>query len=647
MAKNKPVKAATAQDEGRGSASAAPGRLRGWLGLGIVLAATAFLYAPARNHAFTNWDDDRQITANPDIRDLSPQSVRKMFSSFYVSLYQPLTSLSFAVEYRLFGLDPRVYHTTNVLLHLANILLVYVLARSLSQNGWIAVATAALFAVHPLQVEVAAWASSLSILLSSLFYLATLIAYVAYAKSGKARYFAAALALFVPALGAKTTAATLPLVLIAIDVYLQRKVSWRTVCEKIPFFLLAAVFGCITMLARSGVSRVQDYALKYSLVQRICIVCYCCLWYVGKLVFPAGLSAFYPFPVKTDGWLPVVFYLAPVLLIGLAVGIWRAGRYRRLLAFAALFMLASLVLVVQIIPVSELMVCDRYAYLPCFGLFFLAGTLGHRIGSQSPARMRGMVVALVLVLAALGVATQRRVGVWRNSLTLWNDVIGKRQDLWVAYQNRGMAEYETGDRKAAVADCDAALQLNPKADKALNIRAASYVQIGDRAAALRDFDSAIRLNPDSSYFVNRGILKRGTGDLAGALKDFSTVIELNPRHAGALCERADTYRMQANWAKAIADYEAVLRLNPAHAYAAFLLGAMRVETGDNESAAATLNKALALGYQDCGPAYFLLAQAYQKMGRMDLAKEALRRAQELGYKGPQTESRQTQGNQRP
>jgi len=136
------------------------------------------------NHQFTNWDDDRHITGNPDIRDLSLQSLGKMFSSFYVSLYQPLTSLGFAVEYRLAGLDPRVYHTVNVLLHLVNILLVYVLVRSLSQNAGIALATAALFAVHPLQVEATAWASSLSIVLSSLLYLVTLIAYVAYARSG-------------------------------------------------------------------------------------------------------------------------------------------------------------------------------------------------------------------------------------------------------------------------------------------------------------------------------------------------------------------------------------------------------------------------------------------------------------------------------
>ncbi len=616
--------------------------------MGIVLLATAFLYVPALNHQFTNWDDDRQVTANPDIRDLSPQGIVRMFSSFYVSLYQPLTSLSWAIEYRLFGLNPRVYHTVNVLLHLANILLVYVLVRSLSQNVGISVVTAALFAVHPLQVEVAAWVSSRSILLSSLFYLGAMIAYIAYAKSGKLRYFALGLVLFVPALLAKTTAATLPLVLLVIDLYLERKVSRRTICEKIPFFLLSVVFGCITMLARSGVSHVQDFALKYSLVQRICIVCYSCLWYVGKLVFPAGLSVFYPFPGKTNGWLPVAFYLAPVLLIGLAVGIWYAGRYRRLLAFAALFMLTSLVLVVQIVPVSELMVCDRYAYLPCLGLFFLVGALGHRLGSRNPSWMRAMLVAAALVLIAFGGLTCRRIGVWRDSMTLWNDFLSKRQDIWVAYLNRGLAEYEAGDRKAAIADFGATLRLNPKADKALNNRAAAYAALGDRPAALRDFDEAIRLNPaDGSYLVNRGILKRDMGDFAGAVGDFDTVIELNPRNVRALCERADAYRMQGNWAKASADYEDVLRLNPGHAYAALLLGAVLVETGDNERAVTMLNKALALGYKDPAPAYFLLAQAYQKMGRMDLAKEALRRSQQMGFSGPQAPPRPMDRSKRP
>jgi len=345
--------------------------------------------------------------------------------------------------------------------------------------------------------------------------------------------------------------------------------------------------------------------------------------------------------------LPVVFYLAPVALIGLAVGIWYAGRYRRLVAFAALFMLASLVLVVQIIPVSELMVCDRYAYIPCIGLFFLAGTLGHRIGSRSPSWMKRMLVGGVLVLVALGGATYQRVGVWRDSLTLWNDLIAKRQDIYVAYLNRGMARAEGGDRKGAIADFDAALQLNPKADKALNNRAACYVYLGDPAAALRDFDSAIRLNPDSSYLVNRGILKRNTGDFDGAQKDFDTVLASNPRHVVALCERADLYRLQRNWAKAVADYEAVLRLNPAHAHAAFFLGTVLVETGDNERAVAMLNKAIALGSKNSAPAYFLLAHAYQKLGRTDLATQALRRSHELGYNGPRVGPPQVEGTGQP
>jgi tetratricopeptide (TPR) repeat protein len=742
VAKQKrPASTGAGRKEGQGPARGGFGRFRGWLGLGIVLIATALLYAPALNHQFTNWDDDRQITANPDIRDLSPQGVGKIFSSFYVSLYQPLTSLSWAVEYRLFGLNPRVYHAVNVLLHLVNILLVYVFVRSLSANVGISVVIAVLFAVHPLQVEVAAWVSSRSILLSSLFYLGAMIAYIAYAKSGKLRYFILGLVLFVPALLAKTTAATVPLVLIVIDIYLQRKVSRRTILEKVPFFLLSLCFGWITMQARSGVSHLQDFAFKYSLVQRICIVCYSCLWYVGKLVLPAGLSVFYPFPAKPNGWLPVAFYLAPVLLIVLAVGIWYAGRYRRLLAFAALFVLASLVLVVQIVPVSELMVCDRYAYLPCLGLFFLVGTLGHRLASRNPSWMRAMLAAVALVLVALGSLTHQRIGVWRDSLTLWNDFLSKRQDIWVAYLNRGREEYENGDRQAAIADFNAALQLNPKSDRALNNRAAAYISLGDRAAALRDFDEAIRLNPDSSYLINRGTLKRNTGDLAGAVQDFDTVITLyprhaealcqradafrmqgnwtkaiadygdclrldpksdkalngraisyaclgdssaalrdfnnairlnpdssyfvnrgivkrdakdfagalqdfdvvikrNPRHAETLCQRADTYRMQGDWAKARADYEAVLRLNPGHAYAAFLLGAVLVETGDCEQAVAMLNKALTMGWKDPGSAYYLLAKAYQKMGRMDLAKEALRRSQELGYRGPQAPPRQ-------
>jgi tetratricopeptide (TPR) repeat protein len=665
-----PVETELEQSEGQGRAMGVPGRWRAWLGVGLVVLATAFLYAPALNHQFTNWDDDGQITANPDVRDLTPQGIARIFSNVYLQLYQPLTTLGFAVEYRLFGLNPRAYHTVNILVHLGNILLVFVLIRSLAQNAWIGLAAAALFAVHPLQVEVAAWASSLGILLCSLFYLGTLIAYVAYVRSGRTRYYVGAFAFFLLALLAKTSAVTLPLVLLVIDFYLQRsllrtltvpegeagialaaprpevwgrlyvwmtywreRLCGRVVYEKVPFFLLAVVFGCITMMARRSVSHFQDFALKFSLVDQICIVCYCCLWYVGKLIVPVGLSVFHPFPAKPNGWLPVIYYLAPVLLLGLAVAIACAGRYRRLLAFAALFMLASLLLVVQIIPISYLMVCDRYAYIPCLGLFFVAGTLGHRMGVRSPFWRRVTLAGAVLVLAFFSGATYRRVGVWRDSLTLWNDVIGRRQDIWAAYLNRGLAESERGNPLRAIADFDTTLRLNPRADRALNNRAIAHMSLGDLPAALCDYDEAIRLNPcEVTYHVNRGHLRQDMGDLNGALCDFNAALDLNARNDKALCGRADIYWKQGDWPEVIAGYEAVLRLYPNHVYATLSLGAALMKTGDYERAIVLLNKGLTLGYGG-RPAYTLLAQAYQQTGRQELADEALRRARELGYGG--------------
>jgi Tfp pilus assembly protein PilF len=617
----------SASSEAAGDATRRHG---GWIAVAVLVAACAALYSPALNHEFTNWDDDRQVTGNADIRDLSPAGIRKMFTSYTVSLYQPLTSLSFAVEYRLAGLDPRVFHGICVLMHLVNVVLVYVFVRSLCGRRAVAVVCAGLFALHPLQVEAVAWVSSLSILLSSCFCLAATILYLAYARSGRLPYLAGVLVLFLLALLAKTSAAALPLVLLVIDLYLRRGPILRVLLEKVPLLALSAAFGCIAMAARGGASHVQDFATRYSLVQRASIVCYSCLWYVGKLIVPARLSAFCPFPTKADGWLPLLFYAAPLLLAGMAIGVWFSGGYRRLLAFAALFTLASLVLVIQIVPISELMVCDRYAYIPCLGLFFVAGTLVAGVSSRGLPFKAAAVTCVAVVLVVLAGLTSQRIGVWRDSLTLWNDVINQNDSIWAAYLNRGLAESQAGDYRSAIADFDATLRLNPRSEMALNNRAGCYTYLRDWPSALRDFDSAIQLKPDPDYFVNRGILRLRMGDREGAFKDFDAVLSANPRHGRALCERADAYRATGDWPKAVADYQAILAIQPAHAYAAFWLGASLLETGETDRAVAALTQAIDLGYREPGAAWFLLGKAYQRLGRTDQATESLRKAHEMG-----------------
>jgi len=608
------------------------------VGVGVVLAAAALLYAPALRNGFTNWDDDRQVTANPLIRDLSPEGIRRMFTTFTVSLYQPLTSLTFALEYRFSGLDPRLYHTVNLLLHLANTLLVFAFLRSLVQATGIALVAAALFAVHPLQVEAVAWVSGRSILLSSLFYLGAMITYLAYMRSGRVHHLAGVWVLFVLAILAKTSAATLPLALWAIDLYSRRKDVRRVLAEKVPFLAVSGVFGCIALVARSGVSHVQDFAVRYPPAQRVCIVAYSVLWYPAKLLYPAGLAAFHPFPASADGWLPWTFYAAPIVLVGLGLVVW-FGRSSRVLVFGSLFLLACLVLVVQVVPISELMVCDRYAYLPCMGLFLLAGALAWRIGSRGKAWMGGALACTGAALLVLGVLTSRRIEVWRDSLTLWNDVISRRQDIWVAYLNRGLAQSHAGHHRAAIADLDQALRLNPGSAQALNNRAGSHAYLGDYVQALRDFDEAIRLNPDRDFLINRGITKQKRGDLDGALQDFDIVLGQDPGNLRALCEKADTHRLSGHWSKAIEGYEALLAIQPTHAHAAHWLGAVRLDVGQFEEAAAALERAISLGTSDVAGASFLLGRAYQGLGRIDRAGEALRRSHAMGDARAQAELR--------
>ncbi|UCD51786.1 MAG: tetratricopeptide repeat protein [Phycisphaerales bacterium] len=640
--KRKPMSPRGAQRTMARNTNRAPGRWRQWIGVAIVLLAMALLYLPALGHGFTNWDDDRQVTANPVIRDLSPEGLKQIASSFTVSLYQPLTSLVFALQYHFFELAPRAYHTVNVLLHLANTLLVYFLVRSLSQRIGIALIVCALFAIHPLQVEAVAWVSSLGILLSSTFYLGALIVYLAYTRSGKVYHLVLVGGLFLLALLAKSSAATLPLMLVVIDLYLARRPVRRAVLEKVPFLLLSIAFGVIAVLARGGAGHLQDFAQRYSLLQRACIICYSGLWYVGKLFYPANLSVFYPFPTKTNGWLPVSFYLAPLILVGVAVGIWYSGRYRRPLACAALFMVASLALVIQVVPISELMVCDRYAYIPCIGLFSLVAALVLRMRPRRLAWRGASLVCLAVVLVLLGHATFQRIAVWKDSLTLWNDVISKRTDLWVAYLNRGLAQFRAGRHEASIADFDAALRLNPQSDVALNNRGGCYTYLGQWQAALRDFDAAIQVNPQPDHFINRGVAKRKMGDATGALDDFNTIIAGDSRNVRALTERADTYRTVRDWNRAIADYEAVLRWYPGHARSAFWLGVLLTETGASERAVTLLQRAIDLGYRDLGSAYLFLGLAHQRLGQREPAIMALRKSQQQGDSRATAELRKLQ-----
>ena len=210
-----------------------------YLLLFLILILTAILYAACLKNGFVNWDDGKNVFENPDIKSLGWQNIKKIFSTFYLGMYQPITTISFALDYKIAGLDPQQFHLTNLLFHLLNVWLVFMFILLLTKNNVIAVVTALFFAVHPLHAESVCWVSERKDVLYAFFYLLSIITWINYLKSGrKITFFFLSMFFFLLSLCSKSAAVTLPVLMILIDYYMGIKINFKSHLNKIPFFLL-------------------------------------------------------------------------------------------------------------------------------------------------------------------------------------------------------------------------------------------------------------------------------------------------------------------------------------------------------------------------------------------------------------------------
>jgi hypothetical protein len=296
-----------------------------WWLLAVLSLATVITFAPAINNGFTKWDDQLYVTENHHIRDMSYATLESNFRSFLAGNYHPLTMVSLALDYRFWGLNPKGYHLTNVVLHVVNTLAVFGLIFLLTQSRELAVITALFFGIHPLHVESVAWVSARKDVLYAAFYLGACISYVLWLRKDrlKAFYYAGALGLFLLSLLSKGMAVTLPVVLILIDFYARRRVPLRKhLVEKAPFFLLSIVFGILAVAAQKESGAVGDLA-SIPTYERGFVACYGFLVYLFKALVPVKLSAFYPYPDGMARGLPLIFWIAPFLVALIALGVYR------------------------------------------------------------------------------------------------------------------------------------------------------------------------------------------------------------------------------------------------------------------------------------------------------------------------------------
>ncbi|MEO5571382.1 MAG: tetratricopeptide repeat protein [Bacteroidia bacterium] len=617
MGINKPSKKKNFSSQAKTAAAKKPVHhkivFKEWYWLAGILVLTFIVFFPTLNNALTNWDDPTYLNDNPLIRSLSAENIKRIFTEIYFANYQPLHIFSYAIEYHFYQLNPHGYHATSVVMHLVVTGLVCWFIRVLTENSFIALITALLFGIHPLHVESVAWAAERKDLLYSIFFLASLIAYIKYIRSEeKIKYLLCTLLLFVLSIMSKAMAASLLPVLILLDFYTVRKFKWKIVIEKIPFLAIAIAFGLYSIHASATTGSISTNV--FNLFQRILIANFNLLAYVTKLIVPINLSAFYPYPQNALISFPVYFYIAPCIVIGLLALIIRSLKKTKTFFFGAGFFVACIFLVLQLLPVGPAMIAERYSYMPSIGFFFVVATVLYEMTEKNKSLKTPVYTGLAAYSLFLSVTTFNRSDVWQDSLSLWSNVIEQFPHCGTALNNRGnVYGKERGQLDIAMENFNQSIQFDPGYENAYANRGIVYCMKGKFDLGIQDFNIALKLKPN--YFealVNRGIAYAQTKQLDKAIADFNTLTTIKKDDPTVYLNRGIAYTQIAKYNEAIADFNKALSLNPSYAEAFYRRSTAFYNNHQYLEAFADVQKAATLGFNVDQTYFNTIQQAAEK-----------------------------------
>lgn len=645
---------------------------------GPVLVAAAFVvvvlvvYWPATRAGFI-WDDDDYVTHNATLADLGGLA-RIWFEPGAVPQYYPLVHTTFWIEHHLWGLRPFGYHLDNIWLHALAALLLWRLLHRLKISG--AALAAGIFALHPLQAESVAWVTERKNVLSGVFYMASLLAWIRYAPLEDPRggpgppaptrrgFYFWSLALFLLALCAKTVTGSLPAVVLILLWWKRGRVTLRDLARVAPFFALAAAFGAVTIWMEAHKVRAVGPEWRIPFLERCVIAGHAFWFYLVKLVWPAHLSFIYPRWGTHASGTAEILYPVGALLLGLALWLGR-GRLGRAPFAAWLFYGVTLFPALGFIntfPMRYSFVADHFQYLACLGPMVPAayavaalarrpGRPGQLPGSESalatggprPAsrpgprpgsgRLRPALGAALLLL--LGSATFARTRIYRDQETLWRDTLDKNPGAWMAHHNLGRYYEEQGQPGRAIDEYNRALQVRPDLDTTLynlgNLMAAE----GRNREAERSYRAALNVNPQFVEACNNlGNLLYKEGKVEDAAGLYTKAVTLSPDYAQAHRNLAYALADEGDLAGAITHLKRARQLEPGdlstvNRLAWLLATASNPALRDGPSAISLAEEACR-GTSYSNPPYLAtLAAAYAATGRFDDAVQAVEHAMQL------------------
>ena len=559
-------------------------------------------YSPVTHNGFI-YDDIGYITSNPHVgAGLTWATVKWAFTTYQQANWHPLTWLSHALDCELFGLNPAGPHYVNVLLHAANAVLLFLLLQKATGFRWRSLMVAALFALHPMNVESVAWAAERKNVLSMVFFLLALYAYVCYARRPGLRRYAAVAFFFALALLGKPQVITFPFLLLLLDYWPLCRIGspaadgaaaqggnaprlWNgwLILEKAPLLLLSAASATMAMKAQKAGGAIRTLS-QYSLLLRLETAVISYVRYLGKALWPSKLVALYPHPTNLyPSWQVGAAVVVLMLITALVI----RARRQRYLAVGWFWFLGSLVPMIGLVQVGSQAMADRYAYISFVGLFLMLTWLVAEWSEAPQISARWLAIPAVSCLLALGALTYRQVGYWHDTESFWMRTLALTQNNYVAEVTLGDFLFRQGRTEAAAAHFRAALAIKPDGLNA-NLGLGVYEdRRGNLPAAIERYQMVARHAADlgmrASAYGSLGFAYRGMGQTTKAKQCFETALQLEPE-----------------WARAMTG-----------------LGLIAQENGDMTEAIRQYSRAAAVQPTDVG--YLLLAQALRQDGRLDEA----------------------------
>jgi len=557
----------------------------------IIIVITCIVYLPTLRNNLTNWDDRVYVNENNYIQNLSWSNLEWIFTNSYMGNYHPLSMLSLAADYHIGGLTPFMFHFTNLMFHAFNAVLVLLLIYALNGKLNVSIVAGLLFGVHTLHVESVSWVSERKDVLYAFFYLFSLLLYLRFHKKRELKWYILSVLLFLFSLLSKGQAVSLAVTLLLIDFFQGRKLfTIKNLMEKVPFFLLAIIFGIIAIRSQQGVSATEMVQTEGQ--QRIFFSSYGFMMYMAKLVMPVFLSAYYPYPSLVKGAdLPLQFYLAPLAVLSFIIFLIISYKKSKPVFFSLGFFVINIFLVLQLLPVGGAIMADRYAYIPSIGYCYLFGYMVLKKEYLPNIKVSYSIAAIYILL--LGGMTFARTRVWQNNFTLWTDVVEKNSEVHLAWYNLGNAHSDTANYKGAIEKYDQAIRVFPLYFNAYINRANAKTKVNDYVGAIEDLNFVI--NRDSSIvnaYINRAMARRSLQDYNGSLADYNKAVSMKPGQGELYISRGSLLFDMKDNEGAIKDFTRAIEINPKLIEAYSNMAFVKKAGGDLEGAAREYSRAI-------------------------------------------------------